>query len=77
MICGPVLEFSASWKERIPGGVLGPGMFALGCGTLLFMQIEDMEWQSAIYFAFVSGTTIGYGDVTPKTDRGRVAAALL
>mmetsp|Transcript_8271 Transcript_8271/g.13373 ORF Transcript_8271/g.13373 Transcript_8271/m.13373 type:complete len:160 (+) Transcript_8271:47-526(+) len=77
MFCGPVMDFSASWKERIPGGVVGPGIFALVFGTSLFMQIEDMEWHSAVYFAIITGTTVGYGDLGPKTDYGRFTTALL
>ena len=77
MFCGPVMDFSASWKERIPGGVVGPGLFALVFGTSLFMQIEDMEWHSAVYFAIITGTTVGYGDLGPKTDYGRFTTALL
>lgn len=76
MFCGPIMDFSASWKDRIPGGVLGPGLFALAFGTSLFMQIEEMEWNSAVYFAIITGTTVGYGDIGPKTDHGRLATAL-
>ncbi|KAL7537575.1 hypothetical protein ACHAWF_005820 [Thalassiosira exigua] len=77
MFCGPIMDFSASWKERIPGGVLGPGLFALGFGVLLFTKIEGMEWQSAVYFTVITGTTVGYGDLGPRTDYGRLATAFL
>ena len=50
------MDFSASWKDRIPGGVIGPGLFALGFGTLLFMHIEEMAWQEAVYFTFITGS---------------------
>lgn len=76
MFCGPVMDFSASWKERIPGGVAGPGLFALGFGTMLFMRIEEMEWQKAVYFTVITGTTVGYGDLGPSTDYGRLATAV-
>jgi len=76
MFCGPVMDLSASWKDRLPGGVVGPGLFALLFGTSLFMRIEEMEWNVAAYFAFITGTTVGYGDIWPKTDNGRLATAL-
>ena len=36
--------------------------------------IEDWPVQDSIYFAFVSGLTIGYGDLAPKSLFGRVFA---
>lgn len=78
MFCGPVMDLSSSWQERIPGGVVGPGLFALGFGTILFMQIvDDLDWHSAIYFTMITGTTVGYGDICPSTDLGRFATAIL
>mmetsp|Transcript_5212 Transcript_5212/g.9563 ORF Transcript_5212/g.9563 Transcript_5212/m.9563 type:complete len:127 (+) Transcript_5212:3-383(+) len=76
MFCGPIMDFSASWKERLPGGVVGPGCFAILFGTYIFMRIEEMEWHSAVYFLIVTGTTLGYGDLEPKTNHGRIATAL-
>lgn len=75
VFCGPIMDLAASWEGRIPGGALGPGCFALVLGSSLFAQIEGMEWHSALYFAFITGTTVGYGDLSPKTDTGRLATA--
>jgi hypothetical protein len=36
--------------------------------------IEDWSLQESLYFAFVSGLTIGYGDLTPKTPLARSLA---
>ena len=36
--------------------------------------IEGWSVQESIYFAFVSGLTIGYGDLAPKSLLGRVLA---
>ena len=36
--------------------------------------IEDWPVQDSIYFAFVSGLTIGYGDLAPNSLLGRVLA---
>ena len=38
---------------------------------------EDWSVQESIYFAFVSGLTIGYGDLAPKTLLTRVLAILI
>ena len=39
--------------------------------------IEGWSVQESIYFAFVSGLTIGYGDLAPKTFLTRVLAILI
>jgi hypothetical protein len=41
---------------------------------LLVGLIEGWSIQESIYFAFVSGLTIGYGDLAPKTLVGRSMA---
>jgi hypothetical protein len=37
---------------------------------------EKMPFADALYFTFVTGLTIGYGDIAPVTDAGRVVAIL-
>jgi len=39
--------------------------------------IEGWSLQDSIYFAFVSGLTIGYGDLAPKTLLTRVLAVMI
>lgn len=46
-------------------------MAALGCGVAL---LEDWSLFEGIYFAFVSGLTIGYGDLAPKAALARIMA---
>jgi uncharacterized membrane protein len=37
---------------------------------------EKMPFADALYFTFVTGLTIGYGDIAPVTLAGRVVAIL-
>lgn len=74
--CGPVMDFAASWKESVPGGVLGVAAVTIAIGVALFTQLEGWEPLDAAYYSVVTGTTIGYGDVYPVTDNGKLAAAL-
>ena len=37
---------------------------------------EKIPFAEALYFAFVTGLTIGYGDIAPVTPVGRVVAVL-
>jgi hypothetical protein len=54
----------------ILSGLLGL-IIALGLAAGL---IEGWSVQESIYFAFVSGLTIGYGDLAPKSLLARVLA---
>jgi len=52
-------------------GVLLTLMIALGCAVAL---LEHWSLFEGVYFAFVSGLTIGYGDLAPKGTLGRMLA---
>ena len=41
---------------------------------ILFSLVEGKDIGSSIYFAFITGLTIGYGDITPVTTLGRIVA---
>jgi hypothetical protein len=38
--------------------------------------LEQIPFADALYFSFVTGLTIGYGDIAPVTHAGRVFAVL-
>jgi len=46
------------------------------CFGALFAHVEEMTWIDAVYYCTLTGTTIGYGDVTPRTEGGRWLACL-
>lgn len=41
-------------------------------GALCMMRIERLSATDAFYWAVVTITTVGYGDITPETDKGRL-----
>jgi hypothetical protein len=43
-------------------------------GGLALSHLENLPPGDAIYFAFVTGMTIGYGDISPKTAEGRLVS---
>ena len=64
----------ALWKIR----VILFGMFALlVVDAAAIAYFEKMRFADALYFTFVTGLTIGYGDIAPVTLLGRVFAILI
>lgn len=46
----------------------------LALGGVMFSYLENIPLDQAIYFAFITGLSIGYGDVVPQTGWGCVVA---
>ena len=46
-------------------------------GGVTISQLEGIELGDAIYFAFITGLSIGYGDISPETAAGRVVSVLI
>ena len=59
---------------RVISPVLGALMVAMVLMGVAAGLAEGWSLLDSIYFAFVSGLTIGYGDLAPKTLVGRVLA---
>lgn len=46
-------------------------------GAALIAHFEKLPFADALYFACVTGLTVGYGDIAPQTSGGRVFAVLI
>ena len=46
-------------------------------GAAAVTFVEKMPFSDTLYFAFVTGLTIGYGDIVPQTPGGRLVALLI
>ena len=45
----------------------------LGWGTL-FSATQHVKWTAGLYWAMATASTVGYGDVVPRDDSGRLIA---
>ena len=41
-------------------------------GTFIYHSVEDWSYLDSAYFLVITATTIGYGDITPQTDFGKI-----
>lgn len=41
-------------------------------GVYLYHQVEGWGYLDSAYFLVITATTIGYGDLTPQTDLGKI-----
>ena len=46
-------------------------------GAAAVTLVEKMPFNDTLYFALVTGLTIGYGDIVPQTPGGRLVALLI
>lgn len=51
-------------------------ILTLAVGTIVYHSIEKWSWVDSFYFSAVSLTTVGYGDLTPTTDKGKLFTVL-
>jgi voltage-gated potassium channel len=44
-------------------------------GSIVYSKFENLGWVDAIYLSTITLTTVGYGDITPQTDFGKLFTA--
>jgi uncharacterized membrane protein len=66
--------FHGIWHVRAVILVLNALIAAGGAAVGL---VEKMPFADALYFAFVTGLTVGYGDIVVKSPVGRLLAILI
>lgn len=61
------------YKYRV---ISGAAIFTLLFGTVFYHIVEKLNWVDAWYFSVITLATVGYGDITPKTDLGKLFTTL-
>jgi len=41
-------------------------------GTVIYHFVEGWRWLDSLYFSVITLTTVGYGDLSPQTDFGKI-----
>jgi voltage-gated potassium channel len=76
-----VLSLYLELLHAIAAGFRAPRVLALlsvsaviaVTNALVCMWLEDWDFVDALYFSVVSMATVGYGDLSPQTDVGKLA----
>lgn len=53
-------------------GLLVMVCVTLAAGTFFYWRVEGWNLLDAFYFSSITLTTVGYGDLTPQTDAGKI-----
>jgi hypothetical protein len=69
--------FALVQQVRLLWPILSGIVLAMAGTGVVIGRIEDWRIGEALYFTFVTGLTIGYGDVTPKHFAGRLLALMI
>ena len=66
--------WKAIWRIR---SVIASLILIIIIGAFLISTIEQLPLSESLYFSFITGLTIGFGDIVATTATGRIISILL
>lgn len=60
------------YDKRVYRALLIGVVVLLGGGMIFYHYVEGFSWVDAYYFCVVTLATVGYGDIVPHTDLGKI-----
>ena len=61
-----------SWNVPNFRAGLGLAVLILVSGTIFYRSVEGWSWIDALYFSVTTISTVGFGDLAPRTDIGKL-----
>jgi hypothetical protein len=77
------MVFTSAFLSILAGLIWSVGPLFLGLGLIIAAlaiaagRLEDWSIGDSLYYGFITATTVGYGDMTPTTGRGKIYAIML
>ncbi len=65
-----------SWNVPAFRSALLLAAMILLSGTIFYRSIEGWSWVDSFYFSVTTASTVGLGDLAPKTDAGKLFTVL-
>ncbi|HSE60999.1 MAG TPA: potassium channel family protein [Candidatus Saccharimonadales bacterium] len=56
--------------------IFGILLLVWAIGSVFYHLVEGLSYVDALYFTAVTLTTVGYGDLAPQTDAGKIFTAI-